>query len=66
MTAKYKVLGMKELVKSVSGLSLPAAKFNATQKSLESALNKLASDGHELVQIVPGYGDSYVILKKCK
>jgi hypothetical protein len=64
MTAKYKVLGMKELVRPVSGFSLPATIFKSTKASLELALNKLAEDGYELLQIVPGHGDSYVILKK--
>jgi hypothetical protein len=62
---KHKVIAMKDLLKPMPGLATAATKFKATRESLEQALNKLAEDGFELVQIQEGYGDSYVILKKC-
>jgi hypothetical protein len=64
MTSKYKVLRLTELMKEVPFLSPAETKFKATRKSLELVLNKLASDGYELVQIYPGGSEAYVILKK--
>jgi hypothetical protein len=64
MATRYKVLGLKQLVNDTPIFSSVVKKFTATQTSLELALNKLAEEGYELVQISPGYGDSYVVLKR--